>query len=55
MRPVDEETFKVVVKVNVSNQFFGWLCGIGKGVKIIEPTDVASDYKNNLSELMKEY
>lgn len=55
MRPVDDEIFKVVVKVNVSNQFFGWLCGIGKGVKIVEPESVVKDYKKHLKELIKEY
>ncbi len=55
MRPIDGETFKVLVKVNVSNQFFGWLCGIGTGVRIAEPMDVAKSYKEHLGAIVKEY
>lgn len=55
MRPLDGETFKTLVKVNVSNQFFGWLCGIGTGVRILEPADVAKAYKEHLKAIAKGY
>ncbi len=55
MRPIDSDTFKVLVKVNVSNQFFGWLCGIGAGVKIAEPEVVVKDYKKHLKSIVKAY
>lgn len=40
MNPVDEEHFAVDVEVAVSSQFFGWLVGIGGGVKIDGPEGV---------------
>ncbi len=55
MLPKDDKVFKVTVKVNVSSQFFGWLCGIGKGVKIIEPIEVLTEYKDYLKGIIDEY
>ncbi|MBP3337967.1 MAG: WYL domain-containing protein [Lachnospiraceae bacterium] len=55
MRPIDDNVFKVAVKVNVSNQFFGWLCGIGEGIKITEPEDVVLSYKEHLKNIYSKY
>ena len=55
MRPIDDKVFKVAVKVNVSNQFFGWLCGIGEGIKITEPEDVVLSYKEHLKNIYSKY
>ena len=55
MRPIDDNVFKAVVKVNVSNQFFGWLCGIGEGIKIAEPKEVAQSYKDHLKNIYSKY
>ena len=41
---IDEHRFKVYVKVVVSEQFFGWLCGLGAGACICEPEKVKNDY-----------
>ena len=40
LRPVDEDHFTVDVEVAVSPQFFGWIVGIGGGVKLQGPDDV---------------
>ena len=45
---VDEEHFHVGVMVTVSPQFFGWLAGIGKGIRISWPEDVREEYKQYL-------
>lgn len=37
---VDANHFKITVPVAVSDQFFGWVVGLGKGVKIVEPADI---------------
>lgn len=55
MRPVDDKVFKVNVKVNVSNQFFCWLCGIGTGIKVIEPVEIAAKYKEHLESITQQY
>ena len=41
---VDDKYFRVTAKVNVSDQFFGWLLGFGRRVKLIEPEDVVEDF-----------
>ncbi len=55
MRPVDDKVFKVLVKVNISNQFYGWLCGIGSGIKIVSPSEVVDGYKKHLQGIVKSY
>lgn len=51
MIPMDDEYFKVNVEVAVSDQFFGWVVGIGGGVKIEAPENV----NRKLACLLKEF
>ena len=37
---VDETHFSVTAKVEISDQFFGWILGFGKKAKILYPEDV---------------
>ena len=37
MRKEDDSHFRVTADVAVSNNFFGWLIGLGAGIKLIEP------------------
>ncbi len=55
LRPISEKQSRVHVTVNVSNQFFAWLCGLGTKVKITEPVDVAEDYRKYLKDIAKMY
>ena len=50
--PHDEEHFHASVTVTVSPQFFGWLAGIGKGIRISWPEDVRDEYKTYLREII---
>ncbi len=43
------------VMVAVSNQFFGWVTGLGGLVQIMSPENVVSDYKEYLNNILKEY
>ncbi len=47
--------FKVRVLVSVSSQFFGWITGIGSGMKITGPENVKQQYKEYMLEIMKNY
>lgn len=47
-------TFDVTVRVFISEQFFGWVTGLGKLVKIKSPTNIVEDYKRFLKELAEE-
>lgn len=53
--PIDAEHFRVHLLVAVSSQFFGWLTGIGKKMKIESPKFVRTEYKKYLQEILQEY
>ena len=53
--PVDEHHFSVSVKVEVSPQFFGWVCGLGKGVRIVSPAAVVEQMGEYVKEIANMY
>ena len=52
IRPKDKEHFRAGVTVTISSQFFGWLAGIGKGIRISWPEDVREGYKQYLQGII---
>lgn len=54
-RPEGERHFVVTADVEISNQFFAWVCGFGKRAKIVNPPDVAADMKEFLSGIAEMY
>ena len=53
MRASDDEHFIVSVSVAVSDQFLGWVIGLGNGAKIIGPESVTKrmrDIGNRIQE-----
>lgn len=48
---IDDTHFQTMVEVCVSNQFYGWLAGIGTGVEIAEPVEEREKYKQYLQQL----
>ena len=53
--PVDENRFETKVLVSVSPQFFGWVTGIGSGMRIAGPEAVVQDYRKYMREIMDQY
>jgi predicted DNA-binding transcriptional regulator YafY len=51
----DDRHFKAVVPVAISDQFFGWLCGFGKRVKILAPESVKEKFKIHLDKMRSMY
>ncbi len=45
-------SFDVTVRVFLSEQFYGWLCGLGRLIKIKAPLEIAQSYKEYLSEII---
>ena len=45
MCPHGEDHFRTRVLVSVSSQFFGWLTGVGSGMRIVGPEYDAKDHK----------
>ena len=41
----DDTYFTVTVPIEISDQFFGWICGFGKKAKITAPTRVEKQFK----------
>ena len=50
-----DNSFYVTVNLAVSDQFFGWLAGLGQHVKIISPEKIAKDYADYLTGIAKLY
>lgn len=55
LRKKGENQIQVHVKVAVSRQFFGWLTGLGSGVKIESPIRVVEEYQAYLQEILAGY
>lgn len=52
---VDDKHFEVHAKVAISDQFFGWLLGFGKRVKLIAPDDTVEQFKSYLDKIRSIY
>ena len=55
MVPVDDNHFSISVDVVVSQQFFGWVFALGKGVKIIGPESVVQQVNQEIKRLVEQY
>ncbi len=55
LRPVDSGHFAVRVTVAVSGQFFGWLAGLGNGVRLDGPQEVTDAYLAHLQGITAAY
>ena len=54
-RAVDEDHSEFAVDVNVSHQFYGWIFGLGKEVKVVGPSDVVDDMRKHAEEFLAKY
>ena len=53
--PVDEDHFYAKPLVAVSQQFFGWVTGIGEMIQITGPENVKQEYKEYLCKIIDKY
>ncbi len=53
--PEGKERFHVNVTVKVSPQFFGWLAGLGGGVKLTKPAQVKKEFLEYLDGIREQY
>lgn len=49
---VTDETFTTHVEIAVSEQFFGWLSGLGSKISIVSPESVKQKYKAHLNDIL---
>ena len=54
-RSDDERHFVVTADVEISDQFFSWVCGFRERAKIISPPDVVADMKKFLKDIAGRY
>ncbi len=45
--------YRVYVSVVVSEQFYGWLAGMGKGAKVVSPENVKAGYEKHLRSILE--
>lgn len=53
--PEDKSHFRITVPVAVNQQFFGWVFGLGKSVRIVEPESVKKQMMKALADIMERY
>ena len=51
----DKDHFKISVAVAVSPQFYGWVFGLGKKVRIVAPEDVRQGYLDMMDGIKERY
>ena len=54
-RPDGEQHFVVTADVEISDQFFSWVCGFRERATIINPPDVVKDMKKFLQQISTLY
>ena len=54
-RPADDTHFIVSADVEISDQFYGWICGFRKKAVIVSPPDVVADFQKFLGDIQGRY
>ena len=52
---VDDTHFSVTSKVEISDQFFGWILGFGKKAKLLYPDDVIEQFRGYMDKIREMY
>lgn len=52
---VDENHCTITTTVEISDQFFGWLLGFGRKVKLLSPDDVVEEFKAYTDKIREMY
>ncbi len=55
IRKVNDDVSEAVVDIEVSQQFFGWIFGLGPDVTLTKPYDVVCDMKKSVQNMMEKY
>lgn len=54
-RKEGEKHFAVSAKVEISEQFYAWVCQFGNKAKILSPKDAVEGIKEFLNKISKQY
>ena len=55
MIPEGEKHFTIHTDIEVSPQFYGWVCGLGRGVRILAPAEVVEEMGNYVKGIAEMY
>lgn len=55
VNPVGREHFRITVPVAISPQFFGWVLGLGTGIRLEEPSAVITQFRQYLQDVQQMY
>ena len=55
MTPFDDQHFEAGVDVALSLQFYGWLFGLGTGIKLTGPTPAVNEFREYIRKASDEY
>jgi predicted DNA-binding transcriptional regulator YafY len=55
IKQTDEASFQVTERIAINPEFFGWIFGLGAGVKIVSPQLVAQQMKDLIKETYQTY
>ena len=51
----NENNFIIKVKINISDQFFGWLFALGDKISIVAPEEISARFKEHTEKVLKLY
>lgn len=51
----DGDGFNITRKIKISPQFFAWVCGFGKDIRITHPKTVVDEFKNHIKSISENY
>ena len=51
----DDHHFTVFADVEISDQFFGWICGFGTKAQLLSPSTVVNDFTSYLERIQNKY
>ena len=52
---MDDTHFTVTTEVEISNQFYGWICGFGNDAKILLPKSAVSGFTEYIDKIRNSY
>lgn len=55
VKKVNEDHFEIQQMVSVSDQFYGWMFGLGEEAKIVGPEEVVEEYRRKLEQRWNMY
>ena len=53
--PTEQDHFIICIPIEISPQFFAWVFGLGKGVRILGPDTVVTAFTEHLKTVLREY